>query len=262
MSSNIDYRKNYYEVLGVKRDATQKEIKSAFYGLSKKYHPDVTGASANSTLTARFIAIKEAYDVLKDEGTRRDYDQHRAQTSTEYVRQRYASQDYKRTWGYTKADDPFRMRREWPYHNDEFFRKVFEEIRRRAEAERLKTEEEARAWRRHYRQQWRYAHSERPTMRLAFERMLANSLKPFLPLINTVLVVYLIAFFLVSLYRVTSRRQNFEADSNGGEGRVEGGGMTARGKYLSDMNHLENVAEISKRINEMVAKPPPYAGGT
>lgn len=34
--SNIDYEKNYYEILGVKRDATQKEIKSAYYALSKK----------------------------------------------------------------------------------------------------------------------------------------------------------------------------------------------------------------------------------
>ncbi len=63
--------KDYYETLGVKRDATDAEIKSAYRKLARKYHPDV-----NKTKEAeeKFKDINEAYEVLSDKQKRSRYD--------------------------------------------------------------------------------------------------------------------------------------------------------------------------------------------
>ncbi|KAM7533220.1 hypothetical protein Aperf_G00000120730 [Anoplocephala perfoliata] len=60
-----------YKVLGVKHNATQSEIKEAFYNLSKKHHPDITGNAASS---AKFQEILSAYEILGDPNKRADYD--------------------------------------------------------------------------------------------------------------------------------------------------------------------------------------------
>ncbi|MGC5325332.1 J domain-containing protein [Brevibacillus sp. SYSU BS000544] len=64
--------KNYYEILGVNRDASRDEIKQAFRKLAKKYHPDVNAGSTESEI--RFKEINEAYNTLIDENMRADYD--------------------------------------------------------------------------------------------------------------------------------------------------------------------------------------------
>jgi len=61
--------KNYYDILGVKRDATQDDIKKAFRKLASKYHPDAGGDEK------KFAEISEAYTTLSDEKKRREYDQ-------------------------------------------------------------------------------------------------------------------------------------------------------------------------------------------
>lgn len=64
--------KDYYNIVGVKRDASQNEIKRAYRKLARKYHPDV---SKEAGAEARFKELGEAYAVLKDPEKRSAYDQ-------------------------------------------------------------------------------------------------------------------------------------------------------------------------------------------
>jgi len=63
---------DYYEVMGVSRDATQDDIKRAYRKLARKYHPDV---SQEADAEAQFKKVGEAYEVLKDAEKRAAYDQ-------------------------------------------------------------------------------------------------------------------------------------------------------------------------------------------
>ncbi len=65
-------KKDYYEVLGVAREASEKDIKSAYRKLAMKYHPDRSDAS---DAEERFKEISEAYAVLSDADKRKQYDQ-------------------------------------------------------------------------------------------------------------------------------------------------------------------------------------------
>lgn len=71
----MNYRyKDYYAILGVSRDATEKEIKQAYRRLARKYHPDVN--PGNKSAEEKFKEISEAYEVLSDPEKRRKYDQY------------------------------------------------------------------------------------------------------------------------------------------------------------------------------------------
>ncbi|XP_018023534.1 protein tumorous imaginal discs, mitochondrial isoform X2 [Hyalella azteca] len=64
--------KNYYEILGISRNASQKEVKKAYYQMAKKYHPDVNKNDPGAE--KKFAEATEAYEVLGDEDKRQQYD--------------------------------------------------------------------------------------------------------------------------------------------------------------------------------------------
>jgi len=67
--------KDYYEVLGVPRTASEAEIKKAFRKLAREYHPDVAKNKKQSE--EKFKELNEAYEVLGDPAKRKKYDEMR-----------------------------------------------------------------------------------------------------------------------------------------------------------------------------------------
>src|SRR3989338_185547 len=67
--------KDYYEILGVSKNATDDQIKQAYRRLAREHHPDVVKDGDKSSAEARFKEINEAYQVLSDSQKRKMYDQ-------------------------------------------------------------------------------------------------------------------------------------------------------------------------------------------
>src|SRR3989344_4635577 len=65
-------KKDYYEILGLQKNASKDEIKKAYKDLAKKYHPDL---NKNKDAEEKFKEISEAYAVLSDDQKRGQYDQ-------------------------------------------------------------------------------------------------------------------------------------------------------------------------------------------
>ncbi|KAL4264281.1 hypothetical protein AB1N83_004768 [Pleurotus pulmonarius] len=74
-TSPLGAAKDPYQVLGVKKDASQAEIKKTYFSLARKYHPDT---NPDKSAQAKFLEIQEAYDILKDEQKRASYDKYGA----------------------------------------------------------------------------------------------------------------------------------------------------------------------------------------
>lgn len=102
----MQYR-DYYQILGVKKDASQEEIKKAYRKLARKYHPDVNPDDPNAE--EKFKDINEAYQVLSDEEKRSKYDrfgsqwkqyQQRGGRSEDFDWSQWAAQGQPGTGGY------------------------------------------------------------------------------------------------------------------------------------------------------------------
>ena len=90
----MDY-KDYYKVMDLKRDATEKDIKTAYRRLARKYHPDL---NKDPQAEEKFKELGEAYEVLKDKEKRKTYDQY-ADDWAYNQQARADSQTHSRTWG-------------------------------------------------------------------------------------------------------------------------------------------------------------------
>src|SRR5579884_3566377 len=98
MASSTSQKNDYYEVLGVPRDATKDQIKEAYRKLALQYHPD---RNKSPGAEEKFKEISEAYAVLSDDAKRAQYDRF----GHEGIQGRYSTEDIFRT---TNFDEIFR----------------------------------------------------------------------------------------------------------------------------------------------------------
>ncbi|XP_022593918.1 dnaJ homolog subfamily A member 3, mitochondrial-like isoform X1 [Seriola dumerili] len=111
-SSRLANKQDFYDVLGVSRSASQKDIKKAYYQLAKKYHPDTNPDDPEAK--EKFAKLAEAYEVLSDEVKRKQYDTYGA-AGFDPSRAGASQQQYYRAGG--TSIDP-----------EELFRKIFGEF--------------------------------------------------------------------------------------------------------------------------------------
>src|SRR5665213_1925557 len=76
MASQDWFDKDFYSVLGVKKDVSEADLKKTYRKLARQYHPDSNPGDAKAE--ARFKEISEAHSVLSDPAQRKEYDQVRA----------------------------------------------------------------------------------------------------------------------------------------------------------------------------------------
>ncbi len=110
---------NYYDILGVSKNATADEIKKAYRTLAFKYHPDRN--QGNAEAEEKFKQISAAYDVLGDEAKRRQYDMGGYSQSSYSNAGSQTQQQYQRQYQYT-YQNPFGDENFWEWFNGAQFR--------------------------------------------------------------------------------------------------------------------------------------------
>lgn len=93
-------KKDYYKVMGVAKDASEKEIKLAYRRLARKYHPDL---NKDSKAEENFKELGEAYEVLKDPEKRKQYDQYGSDWQNPQASQG-ADSVYANNWGQGQSE--------------------------------------------------------------------------------------------------------------------------------------------------------------
>ncbi len=74
---DFDIEKDYYKIMGVSSNASDADIKKAYYQYAKKYHPDANDGKSSD----KFKEITNAYNILSDKGKRKQYDSFRSYAS-------------------------------------------------------------------------------------------------------------------------------------------------------------------------------------
>lgn len=118
---------NYYEILGVSKNATADEIKKAYRTLAFKYHPDRN--QGNAEAEEKFKQISAAYDVLGDEAKRRQYDMGYSTDSYSNSSAYSSNQNYQRQYQYT-YQNPFGDDNFWEWFNGANFRNRYQQTQR------------------------------------------------------------------------------------------------------------------------------------
>jgi DnaJ-class molecular chaperone len=114
-------QKNYYLLLGVNNNASTSEIKTAYRGLAKKYHPDTN--YGNKAAEDYFKEIQEAYSILANQGKRKMYD-----LSFSFGSNYYQKANYQKTKAYTQyTGNAYQYAQQEAYHHQQNKQKPFTE---------------------------------------------------------------------------------------------------------------------------------------
>jgi curved DNA-binding protein len=103
-------KKDYYKIMGVSKTASEKDIKTAYRRLARKYHPDI---SKEADAEERFKEMGEAYEVLKDPAKRKEYD----------LYLKAAENPHQNPFQY--RDEAPNSRQNNPYFDSDFFESIF-----------------------------------------------------------------------------------------------------------------------------------------